>query len=74
MASDMDYRGQNLQARSFRAMTLDGADFTGADLRGADFSDASLVDARFTDSPVAVRLDLAPSPPRRSWSVSPPDW
>ncbi len=55
MASGMDYRGQNLQARSFRAMTLDGADFTGADLRGADFSDASLVDARFTDSRLGVR-------------------
>ncbi|PZO36754.1 MAG: hypothetical protein DCF19_20460 [Pseudanabaena frigida] len=42
-----DYKGQNLQDRSFIGQDLTGIDFSGSDLRGCDFTRATLIGANF---------------------------
>ncbi|MEL6552838.1 MAG: pentapeptide repeat-containing protein [Cyanobacteria bacterium J06621_11] len=46
----LDFSGQSLVGRSFKAADLTGANFTATDIRSVDFSQANLTDATFYQS------------------------
>lgn len=50
-----DFRGQNLQGRTFKNANLMGCDFSGADLRGTRFIACDLRGTNFTGAQLGVR-------------------
>jgi uncharacterized protein YjbI with pentapeptide repeats len=48
--SHFNYRGKNLQAKSFKGEDLTGSNFRDADISGCDFTDCTLHFCNFKDS------------------------
>ncbi|WP_414754887.1 pentapeptide repeat-containing protein [Anabaena sp. CCY 9910] len=51
----LDYSGQNLRGRSFKAQDLTGANFSKADIRGANFTKAILKGANFVGAKAGLQ-------------------